>query len=188
MGFSSAAKSMLRYASNHLLRIFRCPSLVFCSHTMQALGIYEHLLDAVSHIRPSNASAGHKLRQPFDILLLLASDGISLLSGLPGPHHPTITDSRNGTPASVMGVDLGLRGSVGRVASAAAGGGMLGGIGKHCKRGGVSGDSKKGLTKCLGCGATETPEWRRGPLGPRTLCNACVSGDAGSNSNHRHWV
>ncbi|KAJ3540553.1 hypothetical protein NMY22_g4245 [Coprinellus aureogranulatus] len=27
--------------------------------------------------------------------------------------------------------------------------------------------------KCLGCGATSTPEWRRGPLGPRTLCNAC---------------
>ncbi|VDC03334.1 unnamed protein product [Peniophora sp. CBMAI 1063] len=26
---------------------------------------------------------------------------------------------------------------------------------------------------CLGCGATQTPEWRRGPLGPRTLCNAC---------------
>ncbi|KAF7354933.1 Protein kinase domain-containing protein [Mycena sanguinolenta] len=27
--------------------------------------------------------------------------------------------------------------------------------------------------KCLGCGATATPMWRRGPLGPRTLCNAC---------------
>jgi hypothetical protein len=26
---------------------------------------------------------------------------------------------------------------------------------------------------CLTCGATETPEWRRGPSGPRTLCNAC---------------
>ena len=26
---------------------------------------------------------------------------------------------------------------------------------------------------CLGCGATQTPEWRRGPLGPRSLCNAC---------------
>lgn len=28
-------------------------------------------------------------------------------------------------------------------------------------------------TKCLECGATETPEWRRGPNGARTLCNAC---------------
>lgn len=26
---------------------------------------------------------------------------------------------------------------------------------------------------CIGCGAGSTPEWRRGPLGPRTLCNAC---------------
>jgi len=26
---------------------------------------------------------------------------------------------------------------------------------------------------CLGCAATSTPEWRRGPMGPRTLCNAC---------------
>lgn len=26
---------------------------------------------------------------------------------------------------------------------------------------------------CLCCSATETPEWRKGPTGPRTLCNAC---------------
>ncbi|WFD06182.1 hypothetical protein MVES1_001524 [Malassezia vespertilionis] len=26
---------------------------------------------------------------------------------------------------------------------------------------------------CLGCQATSTPEWRKGPTGPRTLCNAC---------------
>ncbi|KAI8369205.1 GATA zinc finger-domain-containing protein [Choanephora cucurbitarum] len=26
---------------------------------------------------------------------------------------------------------------------------------------------------CHSCNSTETPEWRRGPLGPRTLCNAC---------------
>lgn len=26
---------------------------------------------------------------------------------------------------------------------------------------------------CQGCSATSTPEWRKGPLGPRTLCNAC---------------
>ncbi|OXB34701.1 hypothetical protein J007_05612 [Cryptococcus neoformans] len=39
---------------------------------------------------------------------------------------------------------------------------------------GNSGDKKNGPPPtCLGCGATETPEWRRGPMGPRTLCNAC---------------
>ena len=27
--------------------------------------------------------------------------------------------------------------------------------------------------QCLGCGVSETPEWRKGPSGPRTLCNAC---------------
>eukprot|EP01087_Luapelamoeba_hula_P022026 TRINITY_DN780_c0_g1_i1.p1 TRINITY_DN780_c0_g1~~TRINITY_DN780_c0_g1_i1.p1 ORF type:complete len:801 (-),score=148.76 TRINITY_DN780_c0_g1_i1:240-2642(-) len=32
---------------------------------------------------------------------------------------------------------------------------------------------KKPPTLCLECGVAETPEWRRGPQGPRTLCNAC---------------
>lgn len=27
--------------------------------------------------------------------------------------------------------------------------------------------------KCHSCSTTETPEWRRGPDGARTLCNAC---------------
>ncbi|KAI9360728.1 hypothetical protein BD770DRAFT_384772 [Pilaira anomala] len=27
--------------------------------------------------------------------------------------------------------------------------------------------------ECHSCKSTETPEWRKGPLGPRTLCNAC---------------
>ncbi|CEP16570.1 hypothetical protein [Parasitella parasitica] len=27
--------------------------------------------------------------------------------------------------------------------------------------------------QCHSCNSTETPEWRKGPLGPRTLCNAC---------------
>lgn len=43
------------------------------------------------------------------------------------------------------------------------------------KRQAASSHGEKRSTKCLGCGATETPEWRRGPMGPRTLCNACVS-------------
>ncbi|KAI5966282.1 uncharacterized protein KGF55_000591 [Candida pseudojiufengensis] len=29
------------------------------------------------------------------------------------------------------------------------------------------------MNKCHRCGTTETPEWRRGPKGVRTLCNAC---------------
>ncbi|KAI8977673.1 hypothetical protein BDF20DRAFT_988578 [Mycotypha africana] len=31
----------------------------------------------------------------------------------------------------------------------------------------------KPRNRCHSCNSTETPEWRRGPLGPRTLCNAC---------------
>ncbi|KAI8595339.1 hypothetical protein EDD21DRAFT_313521 [Dissophora ornata] len=27
--------------------------------------------------------------------------------------------------------------------------------------------------RCLSCDSSDTPEWRRGPDGPRTLCNAC---------------
>ncbi|CAI9768526.1 unnamed protein product [Fraxinus pennsylvanica] len=27
--------------------------------------------------------------------------------------------------------------------------------------------------KCTHCEVTETPQWREGPMGPRTLCNAC---------------
>ncbi|KDQ06860.1 hypothetical protein BOTBODRAFT_70746 [Botryobasidium botryosum FD-172 SS1] len=34
-------------------------------------------------------------------------------------------------------------------------------------------DGKGGEQKCRSCNTTATPEWRRGPLGPRTLCNAC---------------
>lgn len=33
--------------------------------------------------------------------------------------------------------------------------------------------SEKPLISCQQCGATSTPEWRRGPQGLRTLCNAC---------------
>lgn len=31
----------------------------------------------------------------------------------------------------------------------------------------------RSTNKCHRCGTTETPEWRRGPNGVRTLCNAC---------------
>ncbi|CAD7701543.1 unnamed protein product, partial [Ostreobium quekettii] len=31
----------------------------------------------------------------------------------------------------------------------------------------------KPVNKCVQCGATDTPQWRNGPSGPRSLCNAC---------------
>ncbi|ESX03638.1 Protein GAT2 [Ogataea parapolymorpha DL-1] len=33
--------------------------------------------------------------------------------------------------------------------------------------------SVKPRTRCLHCGSINTPEWRKGPNGTRTLCNAC---------------
>lgn len=33
-----------------------------------------------------------------------------------------------------------------------------------------SGDS---VRKCLHCASEKTPQWRTGPMGPKTLCNAC---------------
>lgn len=30
-----------------------------------------------------------------------------------------------------------------------------------------------GIKCCTKCGATKTPQWREGPFGPKTLCNAC---------------
>lgn len=31
----------------------------------------------------------------------------------------------------------------------------------------------QGVRKCLHCEITKTPQWRGGPMGPKTLCNAC---------------
>eukprot|EP00887_Chlorella_sp_A99_P006460 scaffold3.g6460.t1 len=46
--------------------------------------------------------------------------------------------------------------------------------GSRGSRGGSGRRGKKGKrTTCLNCGAHQTPQWRCGPLGPRTLCNAC---------------
>ncbi|KJA27144.1 hypothetical protein HYPSUDRAFT_198430 [Hypholoma sublateritium FD-334 SS-4] len=46
---------------------------------------------------------------------------------------------------------------------------------------GEEGSKKKKLKRaqnaeqyvCVTCGRTDSPEWRKGPLGPKTLCNAC---------------
>ncbi|XP_062087554.1 GATA transcription factor 9-like [Humulus lupulus] len=36
-----------------------------------------------------------------------------------------------------------------------------------------NGNSDSSGRKCLHCAAEKTPQWRTGPLGPKTLCNAC---------------
>ena len=35
----------------------------------------------------------------------------------------------------------------------------------------VAGQEGEGMHVCVTCGRTDSPEWRKGPLGPKTLCN-----------------
>lgn len=37
-----------------------------------------------------------------------------------------------------------------------------------------SGNPPVGVSRCASCGATHSPEWRKGPSGKKDLCNACV--------------
>ena len=37
----------------------------------------------------------------------------------------------------------------------------------------TSGSSRRGGGPCSECGCRETPQWRNGPTGPKTLCNGC---------------
>jgi len=36
-----------------------------------------------------------------------------------------------------------------------------------------SSEESVAVRKCLHCEVTKTPQWREGPMGPKTLCNAC---------------
>nr|XP_019043308.1 hypothetical protein I302_07883 [Kwoniella bestiolae CBS 10118]OCF22238.1 hypothetical protein I302_07883 [Kwoniella bestiolae CBS 10118] len=48
---------------------------------------------------------------------------------------------------------------------------------------GAGGKEGEGMHVCVTCGRTDSPEWRKGPLGPKTLCNACGLRWAKRNSN-----
>ena len=118
--------------------------------------LYEHLLAAIPHIRPITSPTPLTHGQDFETLLRLSQEGVAIVSGRPStlvqPNPPasTSTESIHPKPSSINSTP------------------------NSAKRAHPDG-KKSHPTKCLGCGATETPEWRRGPLGPRTLCNACVS-------------
>ena len=44
---------------------------------------------------------------------------------------------------------------------------------KLANKKGAKSRNRSKTTVCLNCGSMDTPQWRVGPLGPRTLCNAC---------------
>ncbi|WOL06245.1 GATA transcription factor 4-like [Canna indica] len=54
----------------------------------------------------------------------------------------------------------------------------VGKCGSRGKKGAVSGaagsaGAEGGVRRCTHCASEKTPQWRTGPLGPKTLCNAC---------------
>ncbi|OCF30593.1 hypothetical protein I317_01258 [Kwoniella heveanensis CBS 569] len=157
----------------------------------QALAIYNHLLSSLPHIAPNTDPApdtsgqGQTPGYPFDTLISLASNGLSLLTG----QSPLISLGLSDIiPSNADGIGIGSVGAnAGIITDGTQGKGKRrnshsgengdsngGGPGGAITSSGSGNSSeKKAMTRCLGCGATETPEWRRGPMGPRTLCNAC---------------
>ncbi|KFK37299.1 hypothetical protein AALP_AA4G239200 [Arabis alpina] len=49
-----------------------------------------------------------------------------------------------------------------------------GGGGRHHHQSSSQGTTEEGgIRRCTHCASEKTPQWRTGPLGPKTLCNAC---------------
>jgi hypothetical protein len=122
----------------------------------QALQTYYHIQAALEHLRPVDL-IGHPAAtgQPYRSLVDCASNAVGMLSGrIPAKPLTHLAHHHHHHHQRPMG---------------------LAGSEPKRMRMGHFGDKDKPATYCRGCGATETPEWRRGPLGPRTLCNACVS-------------
>lgn len=69
----------------------------------------------------------------------------SFSSGLPIPHSLALANAETLKPQHINSLSKNINNSAGTVV----------------------------MTSCLHCGENHTPEWRRGPYGNRTLCNAC---------------
>ncbi|WWC68638.1 uncharacterized protein I206_102569 [Kwoniella pini CBS 10737] len=134
--------------------------------------VYNYILSAVPHIMPASQSdsdtalslnySNSASRQTFESLIDLSSESYQSLTG----STPPIQVYNHNDPLGIN--QKGKRRNSGSAQGSTSLNGMTTGITEN----GASGP-KKATPKCLGCGATETPEWRRGPMGPRTLCNAC---------------
>ncbi|WVQ79127.1 hypothetical protein IAT38_001222 [Cryptococcus sp. DSM 104549] len=142
----------------------------------QAIDIYSHIYNALPYLVPTSQPAPSQ-PQPgpipqgmtasplaYDSLIGLASDGHSIITGQ-GQASPDAAGGAGG---------VGYGGAAGSASDGGSGAGAgAGAAGKKSGSGSKKGSSEGAPNKCLGCGATKTPEWRRGPMGPRTLCNAC---------------
>jgi hypothetical protein len=93
--------------------------------------------------------------------------------GAPPPPPPTTTPSsiadmvpppkRRVSPGSLRGSGVTPGGAIGNQYASTSTTGSSG-------RG--SGNRPSGILECSSCGATTSPEWRKGPTGKKELCNA----------------
>ncbi|GBF98497.1 GATA type zinc finger transcription factor family [Raphidocelis subcapitata] len=92
-------------------------------------------------------------------------------NGLAPPITVDLFQPAEAPASSKRGGKGGKRGAS-SAASSASGGARRGG-GRQAR--GFVGDGAGGVPGqvCCECGQTSTPQWREGPAGPRTLCNAC---------------
>jgi PAS domain S-box-containing protein len=95
-------------------------------------------------------------------------EGIEMLTGLRyGDGERSQGISTGDTSAALIRGDAGIAIPVEKDGTRAGG-----------AAGSVGGDKKKKLKMadeyvCTDCGTLDSPEWRKGPSGPKTLCNAC---------------
>ncbi|PWN17769.1 hypothetical protein BCV69DRAFT_301793 [Microstroma glucosiphilum] len=87
-------------------------------------------------------------------------------SGAPGSYRNK--KSKSTMPSSASSITA-IRGTPVQESSSGGGGGSAGGS-SLLSSAAATGDEDR---VCTDCGRTDSPEWRRGPLGPKTLCNAC---------------
>ena len=138
------------------------------------MAIYQHILSSSPTLQrsPSTDSRTSPLT-PYTALLLLSQKGMEITS------HASSRASLS--PNLTATTHPGASGEHPSASSAAA---MISKIHPNStsptkplvtpKRG-ADGRTKPAPNLCLGCHQSQTPQWRQGPLGPRTLCNACVS-------------
>ncbi|RWW43376.1 hypothetical protein BHE74_00050977 [Ensete ventricosum] len=88
----------------------------------------------------------------------------SSLTPPPQP-SPSSSSSSSDLPSS-QPTSFGAKSISSKGSSSSSSGGKKGG-------GGEGGGEGGGMRRCTHCASEKTPQWRTGPLGPKTLCNAC---------------
>ncbi|KAK7040897.1 white collar 2 type of transcription factor [Paramarasmius palmivorus] len=106
---------------------------------------------------------------------ILSSNGSS--SGIYTSTGMDTFDKGKGVGMGGVGAGIGRGSFDAGTGSVGVGAGSAGGAAEDEEDGGKRKKPKKshGVEQyvCVTCGRTDSPEWRKGPLGPKTLCNAC---------------